>query len=230
MSFWTAIPMPRIAMCRVKQSGIKRDASAALVLSSRPSSASPRASARRSSCACLRLAAPPSAEFFHLRSDAWPHAASKVSGWTKICKLAHAYLWEYSYKGLKLAQLLGRIGVFLTCFHGHEVAPRGQPRLQAPPRVRSHCHFRKRGTEYVSGSGMKWMSRWCKATMRPSPTPTRRRTAPARPARGRRRRCPRRSWPGRSPARLGVDATVILTQPCIFVWRISDGMHRVASE
>jgi hypothetical protein len=159
-------------MCRVKQSGIKRDASAALVLSSRPSFASPRASARRSSCACLRLAAPPSAEFFHLRSDARPHAASKVSGWPKICKLAHAYLWEYSYKGLKLAQLLGRIGVFLTCFHGHEVAPRGQPRLQAPPRVRSHCHFRKRGTEYVSGSGMKWMSRWYKATMRPSPSAT----------------------------------------------------------
>jgi hypothetical protein len=30
--------------------------------------------------------------------------------------------------------------------------------LQVPPtRVRSNCRFRKRGTEYVSESGMKWM-------------------------------------------------------------------------
>ena len=28
--------------------------------------------------------------------------------------MAHAFLWEYSYKGLELAQLLGRLGVFLT--------------------------------------------------------------------------------------------------------------------
>jgi hypothetical protein len=39
----------------------------------------------------------------------------KVSGRSKICKLAHAFLLEYSYKGLKLAQLLGQHGVFLTC-------------------------------------------------------------------------------------------------------------------
>jgi hypothetical protein len=38
----------------------------------------------------------------------------KVSGWPKRCKLAHAFLWKYSYKGLKLAQLLGQLGVFLT--------------------------------------------------------------------------------------------------------------------
>jgi hypothetical protein len=29
-------------------------------------------------------------------------------------KLAHAFLWEYSYKRLKLAQLLGQLSVFLT--------------------------------------------------------------------------------------------------------------------
>jgi hypothetical protein len=34
--------------------------------------------------------------------------------WPKRCKLAHAFLWEYSDKGLKLAQLLGQLGVFLT--------------------------------------------------------------------------------------------------------------------
>jgi hypothetical protein len=40
------------------------------------------------------------------------------------------------------------------------------------PRVRSHCRFRKRGTECVSDSdpGIKWMSRWYQATMRPSPS------------------------------------------------------------
>ena len=42
-------------------------------------------------------------------------AARKVLGWPKICKLAHAFLWEYSHKRLKLAQLLGQLGVFLTC-------------------------------------------------------------------------------------------------------------------
>jgi hypothetical protein len=29
-------------------------------------------------------------------------------------KLAYAFLWEHSYKRLKLAQLLGQLGVFLT--------------------------------------------------------------------------------------------------------------------
>ena len=35
-------------------------------------------------------------------------------GWPKRCKLAHAFLWEYSCKRLKLAQLLGQLGVFLA--------------------------------------------------------------------------------------------------------------------
>jgi hypothetical protein len=35
--------------------------------------------------------------------------ARKVLCWPKICKMAHAFLWEYSYKRLKLAQLLGRL-------------------------------------------------------------------------------------------------------------------------
>jgi hypothetical protein len=37
-----------------------------------------------------------------------------VSGWPKRCKLAHAFLWAYSYKRLELAKLLGQLGVFLT--------------------------------------------------------------------------------------------------------------------
>ena len=32
----------------------------------------------------------------------------------KRCKLAHAFLWEYSDKGLKMAQLLGQHGVSLA--------------------------------------------------------------------------------------------------------------------
>ena len=33
----------------------------------------------------------------------------------KIYKVSHTFLREYSYKRLKLAQLLGQRGVFLTC-------------------------------------------------------------------------------------------------------------------
>ena len=35
-------------------------------------------------------------------------------GWAKRCKLTHAFLWEYSFKRLGLAQRLGQLGVFLT--------------------------------------------------------------------------------------------------------------------
>ena len=38
----------------------------------------------------------------------------KVLGWPKRCELAHAFRWEHSYKRLKLAQLLGQLGAFLT--------------------------------------------------------------------------------------------------------------------
>jgi hypothetical protein len=38
----------------------------------------------------------------------------KVLGWPKRSQLAHAFLWEYSDERLKLAQLLGQLGVFLT--------------------------------------------------------------------------------------------------------------------
>jgi hypothetical protein len=41
--------------------------------------------------------------------------ARKVSSWPKrSCKLAHAFLREYSVKRLKLAHFLGQLGVFLT--------------------------------------------------------------------------------------------------------------------
>jgi hypothetical protein len=49
---------------------------------------------------------------------------------------------------------------------------RGAPgRPRAPPRVRSQCRFSNRGTEYVSRSGIKWMSgstkRQCDRTLAP---------------------------------------------------------------
>jgi hypothetical protein len=37
-----------------------------------------------------------------------------VLGWPKRCKLAHVFLWECSDNGLKLAQLLAQLGVFLS--------------------------------------------------------------------------------------------------------------------
>ena len=59
-------------------------------------------------------------------TDALPAAAvaSKVLGWPKRCKMAHALLWEHSDKRLKLAQLLGQLGVFLTCL---QLAPPCSP-------------------------------------------------------------------------------------------------------
>ena len=43
-----------------------------------------------------------------------PQGARKALGWPKRCKMAHAFSWECSYERLKLAQLLGRLSVFLT--------------------------------------------------------------------------------------------------------------------
>ena len=46
---------------------------------------------------------------------------------------------------------------------------------QPPPRVRSHCRFSNRRTEYFSESGMKWMSgsakRHCDRALPPPPPP-----------------------------------------------------------
>ena len=40
--------------------------------------------------------------------------ARKAFGRPKRRKLAHAFLWEHSYKRLKLAQLLGQLSIFLS--------------------------------------------------------------------------------------------------------------------
>ena len=43
-----------------------------------------------------------------------PEREGNVFGCPRRCKLARAFMWEYGYKRLKLAQLLDQLGVFLT--------------------------------------------------------------------------------------------------------------------
>jgi hypothetical protein len=48
------------------------------------------------------------------RNGCWRAAvAREVSDGPKKCKLAHAFMlmWEYSYKGLELAQILGQLSL-----------------------------------------------------------------------------------------------------------------------
>ena len=63
-------------------------------------------------------------------------------GWPKICKLAHAPLWECSYKRLELAQLLGQLGVFLTS-GGHHAAPLASRLHRTPTHSPLHSHGRQ---------------------------------------------------------------------------------------
>ena len=91
-----------------------------------------------------------------------------------------------------------------------ELGARREPADERQPRVRSHCRFRNRGTEYVSGSCIKWIGggakRQCDRALRQPHelvvAPEERRLA--------RRRLRRRA------AHLGVDGKVILPPPCIF--------------
>jgi hypothetical protein len=41
----------------------------------------------------------------------------KVFGCPRRCKVAHPFMWGCSYKGVKVAQLLDQLRIFLTC-HG----------------------------------------------------------------------------------------------------------------
>ena len=52
--------------------------------------------------------------------------------WPTRCKSARAFLWDYRYKGLKLAQLLDQLGVVLTFRAGSVV---GSTRRQSSPWV-----------------------------------------------------------------------------------------------
>jgi hypothetical protein len=94
------------------------------------------------------------------------YRARKVLDWPKRCKLAHAFLWEYKSNRLKLAQLLGRHGGFLTQ-GGVRVTftPTRRPAGLRAARVRrggrgdkSECHFRKKAAGWDRKPGMKRLS------------------------------------------------------------------------
>ena len=57
-----------------------------------------------------------------------------VSGWPKRSKLPHACRWGYCNGGLKLAQLLGQLGVSLTCRPPHATSNPAHTTRLAPHR------------------------------------------------------------------------------------------------
>jgi hypothetical protein len=58
----------------------------------------------------------------------------EVLGWPKICKLAHAFLWEHSHKLLKLGQLLGQLARNLVSF---AIKRRMAPQVRLVPGARA---------------------------------------------------------------------------------------------
>ena len=52
-------------------------------------------------------------------------------------QLAHAFLWKHSYKGLKLAQLLGQLGVLLTLVTAVQPSGKRAGKATAAPPVQS---------------------------------------------------------------------------------------------
>ena len=79
-------------------------------MASGPSALKPRRVAKFREASLLESQPHCTWRYPHLR----PGEAKKVLGWPKRRKLAHAFLWGYSYKRLKLAQLLGQLDAFLT--------------------------------------------------------------------------------------------------------------------
>jgi hypothetical protein len=68
--------------------------------------------------------------------------ARKVLGWPRRCKLAHAFLWEYSYKRLKLAQLLAnrwRLSHLIDEWADEPEPVRDRPRLRELLRAPAGC-------------------------------------------------------------------------------------------
>jgi hypothetical protein len=167
---------------------------------------------------------------------------SKVSGWPKRCKLACAFPWECSYKRLKLAQLLGQLGAFLTLLSLSQRSTEGLSYSRLPSLLWAQA---VRSTQTCESAGesaaearesatavAEQVSRVNARCTRRPPVGASNRTAPgtrcgqacmwrriSRP-----RRCTQSAstfW--RSPSRsdapwacLGVDAKVIVTPPCIF--------------
>ena len=65
--------------------------------------------------------------------------ARKVLGWSQRCKLAYVFLWEYSYKRLKLAPLLGQLVAFLTRVITSRLGAERDAARRAAARLHSHA-------------------------------------------------------------------------------------------
>jgi hypothetical protein len=89
-------------------------------------------------CSAPKYLAGPGCRSAH-RMEAYGDGARKVSGWPKRCKLAHAFLWEYSCERLELAQFLGQLGIFLTRGDGREGAPPRSLGREAPQLLRQRA-------------------------------------------------------------------------------------------
>ena len=99
--------------------------------------------------------------------------ARKVSGWPKWCKLAQTCLWEYSYKRLRLAQLLGQLGRFFSL------------------RTRVTLGFDTRRSQPTASWNVSWSGSWPEArfdTWEGRPAAPHRGRARRRPGVGRRAR------------------------------------------
>ena len=95
---WCRGTWARVTIDQFRRGAQRRTAGRIAVSTLRPSPPRPRC--RTSGC-----------------SDRRPSEAScarKVSGWPKRSTLARAFVWEYSYNMLKLGQILGQLGAFLT--------------------------------------------------------------------------------------------------------------------
>jgi hypothetical protein len=97
------------------------------------------------------------------RALAWQTPmARKVLGWPKQCKLARAFMWEYSYKRLELAQLLGQLGVLLTNLLAGERRPKLHAHREervAERRVLAHQPAVGRGRVSLLANSVTWHSK-----------------------------------------------------------------------
>ena len=99
-------------------------------------------------------------------------------GWTKLCKLVHAFLWENSHNRLKLAQLLGRHGAFLTWLApcplngdiGCAASPSSVTGSRLPPRARPHCRVVRTANPLYPRFTNIFGNSISETLMRPNPT------------------------------------------------------------
>jgi hypothetical protein len=83
------------------------------------------------------------------------------------------HVCTYVFQAITLLLQRSCLRVRTASFSRSQTPPADVRPVDAPPRVRSHCRFRNRGTEYVSKSGVKGMSgstkRQCDRALAPPP-------------------------------------------------------------